>query len=56
MTLPRQFGKSYLLSWLAMWRITFGADLFGEPQLVVMISKDLQVAKLVQAPMRALRP
>lgn len=51
-TSPRQVGKTYLVCWLAMWRITFGADLFGEPQLVVMISKDLPTAKMTQAPMR----
>jgi hypothetical protein len=52
LTLMRQGGKTYLVCWLAMWRITFGAEKFGEAQLVVMISKDLPTAKLTQAPMR----
>jgi hypothetical protein len=51
-TTPRQAGKTTVLFWLCMWRLTFGTELFGEPQMVVSISKNLNLLKTAQAPMR----
>ena len=51
-TVPRQFGKSWLLRELCLWRI-HQADRFGEPQDVLHTGKDLAVCKEVQRPARA---
>ena len=52
----RQVGKCYLLAMLAMWRITQAPELFGEPQNVLHVAQDMNTARVVQQPMRVLRP
>ena len=52
LTTSRQCGKSYLLSMLALWRITKGAEIFGEPQTCLHVSKDLNTSREVQRPAR----
>lgn len=41
---PRRIGKSVRLRVTALWRLAH-ADLFGEPQLVMLTGKDLQIAR-----------
>lgn len=41
---PRRIGKSVRLRVTATWRLAH-ADLFGEPQLVLLTGKDLQIAR-----------
>ncbi|WP_344048611.1 HNH endonuclease [Nocardioides panacihumi] len=41
---PRRIGKSVRLRVTATWRLEH-ADLFGEPQLVLLTGKDLQIAR-----------
>jgi hypothetical protein len=41
---PRRIGKSVRLRGMALWRVS-RADLWGEPQLAMLVSKDLAVGK-----------
>jgi hypothetical protein len=41
---PRRIGKSVRLRGMALWRVS-RADLWGEPQLSMLVSKDLAVGK-----------
>lgn len=45
---PRRIGKSVRLRVSAVWR-TAHADLFGEPQLSMLVSKDLMIGKEIHA-------
>lgn len=45
---PRRIGKSVRLRVSALWR-TAHADLFGEPQLSMLVSKDLMIGKEIHA-------
>lgn len=45
---PRRIGKSVRLRVVAVWR-TAHADLFGEPQLSMLVSKDLMIGKEIHA-------
>lgn len=49
-TAPRRSGKSVRLRVSAVWRCEFGAELFGEPQLAMLVSKDLAVGKEIHRP------
>ena len=42
---PRRIGKSTRLRVASVWRCHRGADLFGESQLAMLVSKDLAVGK-----------
>lgn len=44
-TAPRRAGKSVRLRMSAVWRCHRGADLFGEQQMAMLVSKDLAVGK-----------
>ena len=44
-TAPRRSGKSVRIRGAAAWRTTRGSELFGEPQLSMLVSKDLAVGK-----------
>lgn len=44
-TAPRRSGKSVRLRGSAAWRTKVGAERFGEPQLSMLVSKDLAVGK-----------
>ena len=46
---PRRIGKSVRLRAVALWRIA-NADRFHEPQLVMLVSKDLAVGKEIHRP------
>lgn len=45
---PRRIGKSVRLRVAAVWR-TAHAELFGEPQLSMLVSKDLMIGKEIHA-------
>ena len=47
---PRRIGKSVNLRGGACWRSVRGAELFGEPQLSMLVSKDLAVGKEIHRP------
>lgn len=47
---PRRIGKSVNLRGGACWRCARGADLFGETQLAMLVSKDLAVGKEIHRP------
>jgi hypothetical protein len=49
LTAPRRVGKSVVLMGLALWRMVYGPALFGEPQLVMHIGKDLPIVREVQS-------
>jgi hypothetical protein len=51
-TTSRQSGKSIVLQAIALWRL-HQSELFGEPQTILHIAKDLPIAKEVQREMRA---
>jgi hypothetical protein len=46
---PRRIGKSVRLRGTALWRID-NAETFGEPQLAMLVSKDLAVGKEIHRP------
>lgn len=46
---PRASGKSWLMRWLAWWRL-HQAGRFGEPQNVLHTGKDIQVCRSVMRP------
>jgi hypothetical protein len=45
---PRRAGKSVRLRGVALWRLEHGAELFGEPQLVVHTGKDVAIVREIQ--------
>lgn len=47
---PRRIGKSVNLRGGACWRCDVGAERFGEPQLAMLVSKDLAVGKEIHRP------
>lgn len=53
LTLARQQGKGILLQGLALWRMEFGPDLFGEPAMVLHVASKVKVSREIQRPARS---
>jgi hypothetical protein len=45
---PRRAGKSVRIRALALWRMEHGAELFGEPQIVIHTGSDVAICREIQ--------